>query len=364
MVKGDVKIIIAAGGTGGHVFPGVALAEEIKSSHPDAEVIFAGTNRGLEVRICKELGITLILMSSLSIKDRRGLGRLVAWLKLPLSVFKGIYIIMREKPSLLVSIGGYAAGPLSIAAWVFRVPVVVVEPNSIAGFTNRILGRFVKKVFIAFNGAKKYFSDDKVVFSGNPVRAEVLKLASHEKKNSDEITILIVGGSQGAVALNKAIIEALPGLEDLKGRFSIIHQTGSNDDIQRIKRSYEEQGIKAKVFEFSDKIWEYYLDADLVVARAGAITIAELLALKIPSILVPYPYAADDHQRANADEIVKSGGAVTISNKDLTGFRLSRELRVFLERPELLKAMSAAIEKIARPRAAKDIVEECWKLIT
>lgn len=358
-----VKIIIAAGGTGGHVFPGVAVACEIKASHPDALVTFAGTARGLEAKVLPKLGWPLVLMKSSSIKDRKGLSRLFSWAKLPISILRGLSIIMKERPNLFISIGGYAAGPLAISAWILRVPLVLVEPNAIAGLTNRILGRFAKKAFVAFDDAKKYFPAGKAVVSGNPVRSEVLSVRERRMPALEKITVFVFGGSQGALALNRAIIGALPFLSDVKNRLSIIHQTGANDDLDAVRNAYKKAEIDAKVFEFSDRIWEYYAGADLVVARSGATTVAELLALAIPAVLVPYPYAADDHQRANAHGMVKTGGAVMIPDGELTGERLSREIKIFVERPELLLAMRAALEKFGKPDAAAKIVKESWKLV-
>lgn len=365
MAKRDetVKVIIAAGGTGGHVFPGVAIAGEIKTSHPDALVTFAGTARGLEAKVLPRLGWPLVLMKSSSIKDRNGFSRLLSWARLPVSIGRGLNIIMKERPDLFISIGGYAAGPLAISAWILRVPVAVAEPNAIAGLTNRILGRFAGKVFVAFDDAKKYFPSGKTVVSGNPVRREVLSVRERRMSASEKITVFVFGGSQGALSLNNAITGALPFLLGLKDKLSIIHQTGANDDIDTVRNAYKKAEIDAKVFEFSDRIWEYYARANLVVARSGATTVAELFALAIPAILVPYPYAADDHQRANAHGMVKTGGAVMIPDGELTGERLAKEIRIFVERPELLLAMGSALKKASKPFAARTIVEESWKLI-
>jgi len=363
MVKKETKIIIAAGGTGGHVFPGIAIAEEIKKSHPEARIMFVGTERGLEAKVLPKLGWQLILVGSTSIKDRKGLRKILALLRVPFSILHAMVILLSEQPKLVISIGGYAAGPISLAAWIIRVPFVLLEPNAIAGFTNRLLGRFTKRAFVALEEARSYFPKGKAYLSGNPVRGEVLAVKRPDFSVKDEITIFVFGGSQGARRINQAMAGAVGFLASKKGKIKILHQTGTRDDSSSIEKVYKDANIEAKVFAFSDRIWEYYASADLVVARAGAISIAELSALALPAILVPYPYAADDHQHANAKSIVSSGGAVMIEDSECTGERLANEIETFVDRPQLLVAMHAALEKIGKPDAAKTIVDESWKLI-
>lgn len=359
----DITVMIAAGGTGGHVFPGIALAEEIRRLHPGARVLFAGTERGLEARVIPPLGWPLVLMRSNSIKDRRGIRRCLAWARLPLSVLGAWRILGEKRPHLLICVGGYAAGPMAVAAWMRRIPFVIVEPNAIAGFTNRKLAAWAKKSFVAFEEARGYFPPERVVVSGNPVRAAVLGARRPEGPPGRRIAFFIFGGSQGARTLNRAIVEAIPKLGDIAGELRLLHQTGTNDDPEAIARAYQEAGVEAKVFPFAERIWECYRDADVVLARSGATTVAELLALGIPAILVPYPHAADDHQRANALGMTRTGGAVMIADGELTGERLARELRSFVERPTRVEAMRAALKKAGRPDAARVIVEESWKCV-
>lgn len=364
MVKGnDIAVLIAAGGTGGHIYPGIAIAEEIRRQHPEARIAFAGTERGLEAKILPSLGWPLVLMSSTSIKDRKGMARFVAWAQLPFSTLRALRIIRRVRPRLLVNIGGYAAGPMAIAAWLMRVPSVIVEPNAIAGFTNRSIGRFAARAFVAFEEARRYFPTERVVVSGNPVRAEVLAARREGDTPPAKATFFVFGGSQGARRLNQAMIGALPMMADVREKFRVIHQTGMSDDAKAIEQAYRNAGVEAKVFAFHDKIWECYREADVVLARAGATTVAELAALGLPAILVPYPYAADDHQRANARGMTRTGGALMILDADLTAERLAAELRSFADRPTRVEAMRAALKRSGRPDAARIIVEESWKLI-
>lgn len=359
----ETKVIIAAGGTGGHIYPGIAIAEEMKRQRPEAKILFAGTERGLEAKILPPLGWRLCFIKSTSIKDRSGIGKAMAYAQLPLSVLRAARLMMREAPAMLVSIGGYAAGPLSIAAWALKIPFVLVEPNAIAGLTNRKIGKFARRAFVAFDEAQRYFPKDRVVVSGNPVRKEILSVANEEGPGHGKMTFFVFGGSQGALRLNSAVVEALPELSDIKDRFRVIHQTGARQDHGSIEGAYRSAGVEARVFGFTDRIWDCYREADVVMARSGATTVAELCALRIPSLLVPYPYAADDHQRANALGMTKTGGAIMILDSDFTAERVASEIRSFVERPTRIEAMRAALVRLNRIDAAKEIVDECLKML-
>jgi len=355
------SIIIAAGGTGGHVFPGIAVAEEILRLAPDVKIAFAGTSRGLESNIVPRHGWPLRLLGSQSIKDKGGAARALAILRLPFSVMHAIVMLVSERPSLVVSIGGYAAGPLVLAAWILRVPVVLVEPNAIAGMTNRKLGKLAKKVFVAFEEAKAYFPKGRAILTGAPIRAEVL--AGARKAESDGHTLFVFGGSQGAMTLNRAMTEAATDLGKMKGTLKVIHQTGKSADPAEVAGAYRGAGIEADVMAFCDRIWECYRKADLVVARSGANTVAELAALGLPSILVPYPFAADDHQSANARALVSAGGARMMKDRECDGERMAREIAEVLGDARELRAMGDKARSMGRPDAATRIAEECIELI-
>lgn len=361
---GATKVLIAAGGTGGHVFPGVAIAEEIARLHPEAVVAFAGTARGLEARIVPQLGWPVILMRSDSIKDRSGAARILAWARLPLSVVQALGVLRRERPQLIISIGGYAAGPLSVAGWLQGVPFVIVEPNAIAGLTHRILGRLARRAFIAFEEAAPFFAKQKTILSGNPVRQTVVGARREGARAGAKALVFVFGGSQGARRLNQAMVEAMAGLTPWRSKIRILHQTGASDDAKDIEKAYARAGVEAEVFAFTERIWECYREADLVIARAGATTVAELSVLGIPSILVPYPHAADDHQRANAQGMVRRGGAIMVDDAECTGTRIARELAGVIEAPHRLEKMRRALAGMGRPNAARVIVEECWKVIS
>lgn len=354
--------LIVAGGTGGHIFPGIAIAEELRALSPNARIVFAGTERGLETRILPRLGWPLMLFGSSSIKDRKGIARMLAWARVPFSIARAFLVLAAHRPSVLISIGGYAAGPLVVAAWLLRVPVALVEPNAIPGMTNRLLGRFAKRVFIAFEQAKQSFPEEKIVLSGVPIRREVLGLRK-DASAQGKITVFVFGGSQGARRLNQAMVDAVPTLATMASRLRIIHQTGEHDDRLAIERSYAAAGIESEVFAFTDRIWESFARADIVVARAGANTVAELSVLGLPSILVPYPFAADDHQRANAEGLVKAGAAAMLLDADCTGERLARELVELIGNDQRRKEMASAAAAVARPQAAADIAASCLELV-
>lgn len=361
MRKRNKSVIIAAGGTGGHVYPGIAIAEELKRIDSSVRIVFAGTARGLESKLLPRLGWPLILMGSQSIKDKSGFDRIAAIIRLPFSVLHAFVMLAADRPDLVVSIGGYAAGPLVLAAWLLRVPVVLVEPNAIPGMTNRKLGRMAKRVFVAFDEAREFFSGDKVLLTGAPIRTEVAKAKRDENKGGH--TLFVFGGSQGARTLNRAMSSAAESLGSMGGGMKVIHQTGKGADSSNIAGAYKCSGIEADVKPFCDRIWECYGMADLVIARSGANTVAELAALGLPSILVPYPHAADDHQRANAMVLVKAGGARMIDDSECTGERLAREVADLFGNPGRLENMAKGARSVGHPDAAERIARECIDII-
>lgn len=361
MVIMKKKILIAAGGTGGHIFPGVAIASEFVARGGYTPV-FAGTRRGLEEKIVGAKGWQLYFVSASAIKGRSIWQRLLSLFRLPLAMVEALRIITLTNPALVVSIGGYAAGPLAIVAWIMRIPVVIVEPNAIPGLSNRILGRFAKKIFISFGMAASRFNPKKVIKSGTPVREEILKVARESEEPGQPFTVFVFGGSQGAARLNRAIIEACAKMKDRSSLVRVIHQTGALENIKDLKDSYLSSGVDAEVYDFVDNIWECYSKADFVIARSGAGAVAELMALKIPSVLVPYPYAADDHQKANARSLVETGGAIMISDEDCTGERIASIISSMLNDPAKYRKMKKDLAKLDAKNAASRIVDECIKL--
>lgn len=358
-----MRVLIAGGGTGGHVFPGIAIAEEVVTRHPDNDVIFVGTARGLEATVVPAAGFPIELIQVQGLKGK-GLLRIVAGLLLlPRALMQSFAVLRKWRPDLVVGVGGYASGPVVLAAWLSRIPTAVQEQNAIAGFTNRLLGKLAQAAFTAFPEAGRYFARRKVYQLGNPIRRKLMDNYMRPSASHDKLRLLVFGGSQGAHALNMRVIEALPHLADLRDQISIIHQTGARDR-EAVEKGYAAVGFKPDVREFITDMSAAYAESDLVVCRAGATTLAELTVCKKPSILVPFPAAADNHQLLNAKSLVDAGAAVMIEERDLTGELLASEIRAILTNPDRRARMARAAGRLGSPQAAKEIADVCAELIS
>jgi UDP-N-acetylglucosamine--N-acetylmuramyl-(pentapeptide) pyrophosphoryl-undecaprenol N-acetylglucosamine transferase len=356
-------MLIAGGGTGGHVFPGVALAEEVVTRHPDNDVVFVGTSRGLEARVVPAVGFPIELIDVRGLKGKGFLRMLAHALLLPRAFLQCWRILLRWNPDIVVGVGGYASGPVVLAAWVLRIPTAVQEQNAVAGFTNRVLGRFVQAAFTAFPETGRYFRRPKVYQLGNPIRRELLDNYIQPSQAHDKLRLLVFGGSQGAHALNMRVIEALPHLADLRDRIEVVHQTGARDR-EAVEKGYRACGFAPDVREFITDMSDAYARSDLVVCRAGATTLAELTVCKKASILVPFPAAADNHQVMNAKSLVDAGAAVMIEERDLTGELLAHQIRAILTHPERQEQMSRAAGRLGSPQAAREIADVCTDLVS
>lgn len=356
--------MIAAGGTGGHIFPGVAIAQAIKRCDPAVEIDFVGSSRGLEGGIIPRLGWRLFTVDAKSWKDRGFLGKAFVMLMMPIMIFKAVLLLRRVRTDLLISLGGYASVPVIVASWFLRIVIFLVEPNAIAGFTNRKLSLFATKVFISYQSAINYFNKDKIVNSGVPLREDiVLQSNGAVQRHTNKFSVLCFGGAQGAVSLNRSLLQSLPFLNGMSGRIRFFHMVGSNDDMKAAEEIYKKYGFEAVVVKWWDEMWKLYASADLLISRSGAITLAEASLFGLPMILVPYQWAADDHQRANARHFEESGAAVVIENKDLTGDKLASVVRRLVDSQELLKEMSSASKRLARPDAADVVAREAMKYL-
>ncbi len=356
-----MKVLIAGGGTGGHIYPGIAVAEELKRLDPTIEIRFVGGDRGLEGRVVPEAGFELVTIGA------RGLPRRAPW-KVPGALlanagafFSSIGIVNSWRPDVVLGTGGYVSAPVVVAAWLARRPVVLQEQNSIPGLTNRLLARVADEVHLAFSESRGWFlRKDRLKLSGNPVRREIL---SGERKPAlarfglaeGVPTAFVFGGSRGARRINEATLDAI---QKLRGHLSaqFILQTGK-EDFAWAKEKAEAQGLPVTVVPYLTHIHEAYAAADLVVCRAGAMTLAEIAACGVPSILVPYPFAAYNHQEVNAQNLAERGGAVMIKDGELTGERLAHELSRLLKDRETLIRMSANARRFARPDAAQRIAK-------
>ena len=357
-----MRILVAGGGTGGHVFPGIALAEEVVGRHPDNDVVFVGTSRGLEARVVPLAGFPIELIEVKGLKGKGPLKLLANLLLLPRAFLQCWRVLHRWEPDLVVGVGGYASGPVVLTAWLRRIPTAVQEQNAAAGFTNRVLGRFVQAAFTAFPEAGRYFPAAKVHQLGNPIRRELMENYMRPSHAHDRLRLLIFGGSQGAHALNMRVVEALPHLADLRDQLDIVHQTGARDR-EAVERGYRAVGFQPQVREFITDMSGAYADADLVLCRAGATTLAELTVCKKPALLVPFPQAADNHQVMNAKSLVDAGAAVMIEERDLTGELLAQELRAILTHPERREQMARAAGLLGSPQAASEIADVCTELV-
>ncbi len=357
-----MRVLIAGGGTGGHLFPGIALAEEVSTRHPKNEVVFVGTRQGLEARVVPEAGYKLETIRVHGLKGMGPLKVLRALVELPLALLSSLLLLRRYRPDVAVGVGGYSSGPVLLAAWLSRVPTAVQEQNALPGFTNKILGRFVRAVFTAFEQAGRFFPEKKVHLVGNPIRRKLMDNYLRSRVDHYRFTVLVFGGSLGAKGLNARMLEALDHLGDLKACLRFVHQTG-RADLEAVKKGYADRGFDAKVVEFIDDMSAAYAGAELVVCRAGATTLAELTVCKKASILIPFPHATDDHQAVNASALVAAGAALMFREQDLNGAVLAEHIRQLKAEPERLRRMEKMAGLLGRPEAAKELADVCVQLM-
>ena len=351
-----MRIVIAGGGTGGHLFPGIALAEEFKSRSENNEIFFVGTKKGIEQRIIPPMGYELKTISGAGILGGSPLQKVMGIFRFLVGCFQALWLLRFLRPNLVLGTGGYASAPVMLAAYLSGLESAICEQNSIPGLTNRMLGKFVKKIFIAFEESNAFFPRGKTFFTGNPVRKEFFYRSPFLKKEGDRFTLLILGGSQGARSINRAMVECLDNMAPLWDKVEIIHQSGFQD-FSWVKKAYEKKGFKADVRPFITEMAEVYERADLVVSRAGAISITEILICGKPSILIPYPYAAYNHQEINARILADRGAARIIFDKDITGGALAKKILYLMSHSAELKVMREKTKVLARPEAARAIVD-------
>jgi UDP-N-acetylglucosamine--N-acetylmuramyl-(pentapeptide) pyrophosphoryl-undecaprenol N-acetylglucosamine transferase len=373
--KNPKKVMIMAGGTGGHVMPALAVAKYLKEKGFD--IHWLGTRSGFEARLVPDAGFAI------SYIDIQGLRRttLLSWLAAPWRVTRALAqscgILLKEKPHVVLSMGGYAAGPGALAAWLLRKPLVLHEQNAIAGWTNRILAKFAKKIMVAFPDVFQEMAK-KVVFTGNPVRKEILSVSKDAHLNphpnplpgrergpegistGEGVNLLILGGSQGASILNEVLPQAL-ALIPADKRPKVWHQTGKLH-LEKTNTNYANQGIEANVTDFIQDMAQAYAWADVVVCRSGALTVAELSAVGVASILIPFPFAVDDHQTYNAKYLSDNDGAFLLTQSTLSAKVLAAQLLEFIENPEKRLAMAKACRKMAKPNATQEVAEHCLEV--
>jgi UDP-N-acetylglucosamine--N-acetylmuramyl-(pentapeptide) pyrophosphoryl-undecaprenol N-acetylglucosamine transferase len=373
--KGDYKlntctlnrIIIAGGGTGGHLFPGIAIAEAFLALNSRNAVLFVSTANTFERETLGRIGLPLAKVSAEGFKGRSVWKKLKSLLKLPKGFLESLLILGRFKPQMIVGMGSYSAAAVVLAGWLIRKKIVLHEQNILPGITNRLLSQFADRIYLSFKETPFAAPADKIKVSGNPLRSQLIEEVKRQK-NSDRdfaaqkhFRVLIMGGSQGAHAINVAMIEALEFLKEPQHLF-FIHQTGRLD-LKKVSESYRSKRIAAEVKSFFNNMAKCYALADLIICRSGATTVAEITALGKVALLIPYPYAADNHQVLNAQSMVKGQAAEMIPEADLSGALLAERIEYYAANPELLDNMAANAHKLGYPEAAQYIVKDCCQLM-
>ena len=357
----SLRVVIAGGGTGGHLYPGMAVAQEFVRRDRSATVTFAGTARGIETKLVPKAGFELDLLRSAGLKGKslaslvRGVGIL------PLSWLDAWRILSRRRPDIVIGVGGYSSGPVVMAAAFRGIATMVLEQNAAPGLTNRTLARVVRAAAVTYEASLPFFRGRGFV-TGNPVRSEFFETSNAELRTSNVRRVLVLGGSQGAHAINVAMVAAAAELVRSQPGVEIVHQTGERD-LAAVRDGYRAAGIEARAESFLDPVAREVKAADVIVCRAGATTLAELAAAGKPAVLIPFPHATDDHQRKNADVLVRAGAAVMVEERDLSGASLAAAAGALLGDAARRAAMSAAARTLARPDAAARIVDRAEQLV-
>ncbi len=357
-----VRLLLTGGGTGGHLFPAIATAEAMCKRLPGSVVLFVGTKRKMDKTSLEQYGFATKSIHSKGLKGKNIISLIQGIAVLPVSILEAMIHIIRFKPDLVLGVGGYVTGPVVLAAKLLGRKTIIHEQNSIPGLANRKLGSLVTKICLSLPGSEKFFAKEKIVLTGNPVRQAILELSRNEnnKVENKQTTLLVLGGSLGAHRVNELVVAACasPKLKGLK----VIHQTGPKD-VEMVRTAYKKNNIEATVEAFFTDMAAIYKEADFLISRAGATTLAELSVLGKPAILIPYPYAADNHQEKNAEYYVQGGGAVLCIEKELTAEKLTENLIALLNNKDRMQQMAKAMKASAFPDATEKIVDECLQCL-
>jgi UDP-N-acetylglucosamine--N-acetylmuramyl-(pentapeptide) pyrophosphoryl-undecaprenol N-acetylglucosamine transferase len=348
-----VKLLIAGGGTGGHVFPAIAIAREWMSRGADRQVVLVGTQRGIEMKLVPQAGLPLETIRVAGLKGKGGMTLVKNLAMLGTGIVDAFDVLKRHKPAVAFGVGGYAAGPMLLASWLWRIPSVIFEPNAEPGFTNRVVARFAKRIATGYDVTAKRWGV-KAVLTGCPVRPEFFAIGPHS--TGKPLRLLITGGSQGALPVNRAFVDAMDLLAGRKTELQIVHQTGERD-YNAVRTAYARREILAEVVPFLTNMPERFDWADLLVCRAGAITAAEVAAAGRAAIFVPFGRATDSHQLRNAQAMSSAGAGRLITETELTGERLAREIFSLLDQPREIATLSRNARSLAYPDAVREIVD-------
>lgn len=357
MKSSQTRVVIMAGGTGGHIFPALAIARYLREQ--GVAVTWLGTQHGMEAHLVTDAGFPIKYVSVSGLRGKGVFGWIVAPFKLTFAVMQVLGVYLSLRPNVVVGFGGFVTGPGGFAAWLLRKPLVVHEQNAVPGFTNRILSHMAKTVLEAFSGS--FPQTTRAIHTGNPVRDDIAALsepAQRINQHQGPLRILLIGGSLGAQALNESLPKALATLP-VQSRPVVWHQAGANK-FEETRTLYESLQVEAKVAAFIGDMAEAYNWADIVICRAGALTLAELCAAGLGSILVPFPYAVDDHQTHNAQHLVKAGAAILIPQTELSTETLSTVLQDMIEKGrEHIIRMAQAARELSMPNASKQVADLC-----
>jgi UDP-N-acetylglucosamine--N-acetylmuramyl-(pentapeptide) pyrophosphoryl-undecaprenol N-acetylglucosamine transferase len=348
-----VKLLIAGGGTGGHVFPALAIAREWLSRGSEREVVLVGTTRGMEMKLVPQAGLPLETLRVAGLKGKGGSTLLKNLFKLAPAMLDASAVLRKHKPAAAFGVGGYAAGPMLLTTWMHGVPNIIFEPNAEPGFTNKVLARISARIATGYEISARTWGA-KAVVTGCPVRPEFLRIAPRNPEQP--LRLLVTGGSQGALPVNRAFLDSMRLLSARKNELSIVHQTGERD-YEAVRTAYARHKILAEVVPFLTNMPERFAWADIIVCRAGAITAAEVAAAGRAAIFIPFGRATDSHQLRNAQEMDKNGAGRVITESELNGERLSGEIFALLDRPQEIERMGTAARGLSRPHAARDIVD-------
>jgi UDP-N-acetylglucosamine--N-acetylmuramyl-(pentapeptide) pyrophosphoryl-undecaprenol N-acetylglucosamine transferase len=360
-----LRVVIAGGGTGGHLFPGIALAEEIRSRGALNQVLFISRGNEFERAALARAGFPLQTVSVEGLKGRGLWNQARGLVQLPWSVAQSAYRLRVFRPHLVIGLGSYSAGPVVMAAWLLRIPIALCEQNTLPGITNRLLARLAERIFTSFEQTRG-FDPHRVLWTGNPLRRDIVSAAvkgipAEPAAPNRPFTVLVIGGSQGAHSINRAVAAALDRLSG-RQRLFFIHQTGAADETG-VREAYRRTGTGARVQAFFDDMHVQYRQADLAICRAGATTVAEITALGKPAVYIPFPFAADDHQRLNAQRMVEAGAAEMIAEEQLSAEWLSERIGFYAAHPEALARLAKRAMHLGKPDAARRIVDECYRLV-
>jgi UDP-N-acetylglucosamine--N-acetylmuramyl-(pentapeptide) pyrophosphoryl-undecaprenol N-acetylglucosamine transferase len=356
-----MNIVIAGGGTGGHVFPAIAIAKELKMKIAHIKITFVGTARGIESKIVPKEGYDIRFIKSEGLVGKNIFSTIKSALKIPVALRDSQRILKELKPELVLGVGGYSSGPVVLCASMMGIPTMIHEQNTLPGLTNKLLGKFVDTIAVTYHESIRSFPQEKTYLTGNPVRMEILKgdRGRGYRKfslNKELFTIFVFGGSLGATHINNAVSEALAYLEPFKDKIQFLHQTGDKD-LDAVKEAYRMREFKGTVMPFAYEMADAYAAADLIISRAGATTIAELTACGKAAILVPYPFAAGNHQEINARKLWDVGAAQMILDKELNGKTLADSIKYLLQDPDAIGHMERTSKSLGNPEATNRIIE-------